>query len=214
MAKKKRKQGQSGARKAAKRQRRSAGSSIARLPTSRSAWLKKAGAWPVHEAAVSSNWTDESQLAVVVVARRSAGGSIAAGLFLMDLCCLGAKNAFAEVFSSESEYERRFRSRFFTDQPMTPINIDLAAKIVRTGVRYARELGFQPNPGYKSARLLLEGSEQERCGEDVPVGGPEGKPLYVAGPDDDVRRIMTHLRAKLGSDGFHFIAPPEELDGL
>jgi len=163
--------------------------------------------------AVSANWEEEDQLAAVVVARRSSGGTVAAALYLVDLCCLGVKNAFAEVFLSVPEYEERFRSRFILDQPMVDIDFDLAAKIVRTGVRYARALGFRPNPGFKHASLLLEGADPDGCCTDIKTGGPEGKPLYIAGPDDDVRRIMTHLRDKMGPTGFHYIAPPDATEG-
>jgi len=41
----------------------------------------------------------------------------------------------------------------------------------------------------------------------IPLGGREGKPFFVAGPYDNVDRIMAKLRRKLGEDGFHFMIP-------
>ena len=213
MGKKKRTQGDNRARKSAKRRQRSVRASTPKLPASRRAWLSKARSWPIHEVVVSSNWAEEAQLATVVVARRSSGGTIVAAMFLVDRCCLGVKNAFSEVFANAGEYDTRFRARFIRGEPMVLIELDLAAKIVRTSVSFARDLGFRPSADYKTARLLLEGADSDRCRTDISTGGPDGKPLYIAGPEDDVRRIMTHLRNKLGLDGFHYIAPPEALDG-
>lgn len=212
MARKKQQQARIRQRKAAKRKqlaRRKA--SAGGPPAGRMTWLKRAGSWPVHEVLVSETWRDPKHVAMVVVARRSTGGTVAAASFLMDLACLGAKNAFIAVFHSEAEYSAGFRREYINQQSMVAVDLDLAARIVQEGVRYGRANGIRPSPDYQRARLLLEGAEPDRCDTEIPLGGPDGKPLYVAGPHDDARRIMDRLRDRLGPDGFHFIVPHEVL---
>jgi len=47
----------------------------------------------------------------------------------------------------------------------------------------------------------------DACEETIPVGGPDGKPFYMAGPDDDVEHIMNTLTRKCGHGNFEFVAP-------
>lgn len=36
--------------------------------------------------------------------------------------------------------------------------------------------------------------------------GKDGKPLYIAGPDDDAQKIIGKLTKKLGKENFGFIS--------
>ena len=45
------------------------------------------------------------------------------------------------------------------------------------------------------------------CSVPVPLGGPEGKPFFIAGPYDNTDRIIARLTKAVGPDGFHFLAP-------
>jgi hypothetical protein len=138
------------------------------------------------------------------VARRGPGGEIAAAICLVDLGCLGVKNAFARLFVSRADYERA-KSRLAT--PKVAVELDLAAKVLRTAIDYAADLGFDPHPDFAEVEPLLAGARPALCEVPVPVGGEDGKPFYVAGPHDDVEAIMGTLAHRLGYGGFDFIAP-------
>jgi hypothetical protein len=142
-------------------------------------------------------------LTEVVVARRGPAGEIAAGICLLDLDCLGVKNAFASLLS-QTDYEY-MKSRLAT--PKVAVGLDLAAKVIGAGIDYATELGFEPHPDFAEMEPLLAGAQPALCDVRVRVGGDDGKPLYVAGPNDDVEAIMAVLTRRLGSDGFRFLAP-------
>ena len=66
-----------------------------------------------------------------------------------------------------------------------------------------------PDRDYYYAREIFGDIDPASCPEAIEYG-TDGKPFYVAGPYDDVERIMDRLTRKLGPDGFHFVAP---LDG-
>src|SRR5260370_20041823 len=71
--------------------------------------LGAAADWPLHECVVSRTWKEPGELVQILVAR-SAGDEIAAAGFLVDLGCLGVKDALSHVLSRR-EYEG-FRQSF------------------------------------------------------------------------------------------------------
>jgi hypothetical protein len=89
---------------------------------------------------------------------------------------------------------------------MTKADLNLAAKIIREAIAYAGELGFKPHRDYRSAMLMLDDADPEACDESIPLG-KDGKPFFVAGPYDNVDRIMSKLTRKLGPDGFTYVVP-------
>lgn len=155
----------------------------------------------------SQSWRDTTQLTQIVVARRAPDGRVAAGVFLVDLACLGVKDGFARLFNSRWEYERELRSRITESQPMEQADLNLAAKIIREAINYAANLGFSPHPDSADAMLVLGKADPDACDVPIPLGGPNGKPLYIAGPYDDVQAIMNRLLRKLGPDGFDYMVP-------
>jgi hypothetical protein len=158
------------------------------------------------EALISKDWNsrDRTALVEVVVARRGSAGEVAAAVCLVDLGCLGIKNAFARLFRSRADYEY-LKSRLST--PKVAVDLDLAVKVIRTAIDYAADLGFDPHPDFAEVEPLLAGAQPGLCDVPVPVGGDEGKPFFVAGPHDDAQAIMATLSRRLGRDGFHFIVP-------
>lgn len=168
--------------------------------------VREAASWPLHEVLVAEHWRDTTQLSQILVARRSPNGEIVAGTFLVDLACMGVKSAFPSRFESVGAYEREFRDGIIDRMPMVSADLNLAAKILHEAVAYAESLGLKPDPDYFVAKLILGDADPSACGEAIPVGH-EGKPLYVAGPDDDSRRIIDTLARKLGPEGFHYVLP-------
>jgi hypothetical protein len=169
--------------------------------------LRSAGGWKIYEVLLTKDWQQPNELVQAIVARRSPSGVIATGVFLIDLGCLGVKQATAGVFGSVPEYEERLRERIIERQPMAEADLNLVAKILREGVAYARSLGFEPDPDYRDAVLILGAADPSKCDVPVHLGGPDGKPFLVAGPYDDARAIIAKLASKCGPDGFHYLAP-------
>ncbi|MBC8160068.1 MAG: hypothetical protein H7Z42_02525, partial [Roseiflexaceae bacterium] len=130
---------------------------------------------------------------------------VAAGLLLVDLACLGVKSAQVKLFAGPAEYHAGLRAHALKIQPMAPAEFNLVAKIIVTGLGYAANLGFKPDPIFAQAQHLLSGADADACATPVPTGGPEGKPFFVAGPYDDPRRIVDHLTRTVGAGNFHYL---------
>jgi hypothetical protein len=191
-------------RKAARRKKRRS----VLPPTLRStrSLLRASGDWPLYECLLTKEWQEEGVITQILVARRSSSGQIAIGAFLVDLGCLGVKSAFGRLLDTRREY-RQLRGGMTANQDMIKADINLVARIIREGIAYAKDLGFKPDPDYRDAMLVLGDADPDACDVPIPLGGKDGKPFFVAGPYDNVDRIMAQLMRKLGPDGFYFIFP-------
>jgi len=191
-------------RKKARRKQKQAGFKQLFRPSSR-ALLRQAGQWPLHEVLLAEEWDQEGAIVQILVARQSPQGQIAVGVFLVDLGCLGVKNAFARIFE-RTDYQK-LRQDMTSGQPMIKADLNLAAKIIVESIAYADQFGFKPNPDYREAMQVLGEAQPEACPVHVPLGGQEGKPFFVAGPYDNVDLIMARLTKAVGPDGFHYLVP-------
>ena len=86
------------------------------------------------------------------------------------------------------------------------VRLDLAAKVIREGVAYARRFGLKPDRDYYEAASLLEGADPDACDVHVPLGR-DGKPFFVAGPYDNAQRIVAQLTRTAGAGNFDFVVP-------
>src|SRR5207247_7615066 len=82
----------------------------------------------------------------------------------------------------------------------------MVAKVIREGIAYARRLGFSPHADYYTAAPLLEGADPDAVTTPVPLG-KDGKPFYVAGPHDNVPRILAQLAKAAGPGAFDSVVP-------
>jgi hypothetical protein len=187
------------------------------LPAKQASGMALAAKWPLHEVLLSRGWDQQAALITILVARRSPmSGKVAAGLLLVDLACLGVKSAQVKLFPGPEEYRAGLRAHAQRIQPLAPADFNLVAKIIATGLDYAAALGFRPDPVFAQAEPLLSGADPAACDTPVPTGGPEGKPLFIAGPHDDAQRIVSQLTRAVGSGNFHYMVggPDGDFDML
>ena len=155
---------------------------------------------------MSEGWQKEGAITQIIVSRRSPEGQLAAGAFLVDLGCLGVKNAMVGLPETRREYQK-LRRDLSGHQDLVVADINLVAKIIREAIAYAEELGFRPHRDYRDARHILGDADPDACDLKVPLGSKDGKPLFIAGPYDNADRIVAKLTRKLGPDGFYYMVP-------
>jgi hypothetical protein len=99
----------------------------------------------------------------VIVARFKLSGDVEAGLFLVDIYCLGIKDAFL-LKVSELEYETRILAGMAeTGGGKESLSPACARKLVEGAVQYAQALGLAPHPDYKKACRVFGGIRPEEC---------------------------------------------------
>ena len=157
------------------------------------------------EAYVSANLF-EAGIGYVVVARFRGRGEMEAGVFLLDVFCLGAKNAF-HTRASTAEYDSQILEQILPADNRKPLDPPSARKLIEGAVGYAQSFGLAPHPDYKMACRVLGGIKSADSTATFTFG-EKGKPLFVQGPNDSpdfCQRILKQLRTRCGVDGFHFI---------
>jgi len=152
----------------------------------------------------------EGGMGAVVIVRYKSGGRVEAGVFLLDTYCLGVKNAFFHQCDEAElpDLVQRMCGGGFGGPP-TEHSGAWGRKLVEGAMEYARRLGFAPHRHYKQAARVLGGINPKDCAETF-VFGRDGKPYFIAGPDDGEARcnlILRILTKKLGPQGFVFTMP-------
>ena len=164
------------------------------------------------EAYVSANLF-EAGIGYVVVARFRGHDETEAGVFLLDVFCLGAKNAFY-TRTSAADYDANLLERILPAGNRKPLDPPTARKLIEGAVGYAQNLGLAPHPDYKMACRVL-GGIQSADSTATFTFGEKGKPLYVQGPHDSpafCQRILKQLRTRCGADGFHYLMVADEME--
>jgi hypothetical protein len=170
--------------------------------------MKKAkpyASYPIHECLIPNDLFI-SGIGELVVTRRIPNGDIAMSAFVIDVFCLGVKDAMFMVLP-ESEYEHKIKGRMSAagDRGFEKLHQTCAKKLLNGVADYAKELGFAPHPDYKNAKEIFGIIDASVC----PVKytyGKEGKPFYMNGPYEspaDIQRIINTLTEKCGADGFN-----------
>lgn len=162
--------------------------------------LRGAARWPVVQALVRTElW--EAGIGSLVIARQESPGRVVMGCFLVDVYCLGVKDAFWRAGSLE-EFKELVR-RMEETQAMGPIAPECLVKIIQGAVAYAQSYGFSPHTDYGHAARLLEGIDPAACPQEFTFGR-DGKPLYIQGPHESTFQAM-NIAERLGELGGHYI---------
>ena len=160
---------------------------------------------PKHEALWPSDLFAQGIGWVIVARFKSGGERVEAGIFLIDVLCLGAKLAVYEVCEA-SDYLRRIRDHYQSRFPMVAAEPACARKLVEQAVQYAKSLGFSPHSDYKQAARVFGGLRAQECAQQFTFGR-EGKPFYRRGPretEEQARRIVEHLDHRCGSGNYDY----------
>ena len=122
-------------------------------------------------------------------------------VYLLDVYCLGVKNAMGPDHM-EDQALRRLTDRVFSayHAPPVPAPIKLVRDLVLGAAEYAHKLGFSPHPDFEQARAHLG----PWTGPSAITFGRDGKPTYIEGPHDDPDHVLRTLRRTVGRKGFHY----------
>jgi hypothetical protein len=145
----------------------------------------------------------------MVAARHLPSGAVGASFFLVDVWCLGIKDAFFRVLP-----ERKFEEHVNTmsaEYRLIPIDPADARKLLQDAAEYAASFGLMPSENFTNTQLIFGDTP---LGEGTFTFGKDGKPFYMSGPNDSPprrRRIMDTLARHAGPQNFDFMV---EVDGL
>lgn len=166
---------------------------------------QKARSLPIFECVVNSGWKEDG-IAHITVARKHNTGNYTVGMYLIDLKCLGVKDA--QYFFNISPFEYRD----LIDETKKNIDIEkvdytLVHNIIYAGIEFAEDYGFRPHKDFTVAEYILEEDSEDielieiECGKD-------NKPFFLRGPldsDQRAKQIIAQLEKTAGSGNYTFV---------
>lgn len=139
----------------------------------------------------------------IVLARRLPSGMVAAGFFLIDVWCLGAKDAFFRVAPLDALKARILAMNEI--EPYMDMDPAVARSLLEGSVAYAESLGLAPCESFDKIKAIFGDIAPAEHGFTF---GKDGKPLYVSGPKDSparIRRVLDALTKSVGAEGFEYV---------
>jgi hypothetical protein len=164
--------------------------------------FKGCEAWPVHGCYEPEGLWEEG-LGNLVIARKAPTGELIVGSYLVDVFCLGVKDAFWRAMSAE-EF-KSIKPKFEIRSPLRSISPERLAKIVTSAVEFAQRFGFPPHTDFRHVGLLLHGIDANACADELAFG-KEGKPFYIQGPYESLPRAQAIVKL-VNAAGGHFVIP-------
>lgn len=155
---------------------------------------------------------DSQGMGTVLLSRRLTDGQVAFALFLLDVYCLGVKQAFAKI-CSYGEYMDQVYSNPDRPENWVTMQPEGVRKLVEGAVAYAAQFGFKPDPDYAEARLLFGDLDPGACSEEFTYGC-NGKPRFIAGPYDNAVRcqyILDALQKHCGDGNYDYVMETAQL---
>jgi len=136
---------------------------------------------------------------VTVLVAAEGGSKVSVCGYLVDVYCLGVKNALGPHGLDRRKLPE-FVHQYFSayDEPPLAAPVDLARHLVFGAVAYARDLGFEPHPDFAAAAGHLE----PWAGPSAISFGRGGRPFFMQGPYDDAASVMKTLERSVGKGNF------------
>jgi len=151
---------------------------------------------PVHECLITRDWRDNG-LALVVLSRQVRDDRLVVATYLVDLYCLGLKDTMFFPNKTIPEYKAMLRKVFRSETPPVKCSPKLARILVYGAIEYAARFGFQPHKDFRITQYALEPDDSPAIPIDVTFGH-NGRPLFIAGPNDNVRKVVRQLETATG----------------
>lgn len=160
---------------------------------------------PIHEC-LAPRELFETGIGSVMLSRQLDQGLLAVAVILVDVFCLGVKDAFLRIVTP-FEYDE-FVAGASAQQTLEPIAPACARKLVEESIAYAHSFGLNPHPDYARTKRIFGALDPAECTESFEFG-KDGKPFYFTGPNDTparIRQILATLEQHCGPGGYNYLA--------
>ena len=168
--------------------------------------------WTVFDTRVGGTIEIEG-MGCATIARRGPHGEVVGVIFLLDMYCLGVKD-LTPYFGSESGWKQRMEHLNSGEGGMYAESPEAVRKLVEGAVEYAKSFGIEPCREWASAAHIFGDIDSSQCLKEFTYGR-DGKPTFIAGPNDGparIQQILNILSENPGDGNFHFMIPAESLE--
>jgi len=159
---------------------------------------------PVFECLINHDW-EENKMCNILITRQHKNGNYTSGVYLVDLYCLGVKDAECSFNKTPYEY-KEFKDEYFPDDIFETVEYSLVHNIIMAGLEFANDYGFQPCKEFKSrAQYILDEDTDDIELIEIECG-KNNKPLILAGTEnqEESKRAFNHLNSTVGPGEFYY----------
>ena len=147
----------------------------------------------------------EQGMVTVTVFRNVSGGNGVVAAFCVDLYCLGVKDSFVRAGT-----RTQFNDMMAQRDDSRPMPTEDAKKLIEGAVEFAESCGIKPHRDYEKAMRYLHDVDSSQSSA-VFEYGKDGKPFFIAGPNDTpakCEKIKQALDKHVGEGNYGFIQAP------
>jgi len=160
---------------------------------------------PFGDCYISEEWKARG-LASIIISKLMPSGNYIFGSYLIDIFCLGLKDTMYKFNISEIEFKEMLET-FESRESTVKCDVTTIHNIIYGAIDYADELGFKPSKDFDLTQHLLNPDLITDEIDEIEFG-KNGKPLFIAGPFDNSKRILAILHQSVGEGNYEFITEP------
>jgi hypothetical protein len=163
---------------------------------------------PVYKCFVNKDW-QESKMGDVIVMRKHANGNITAGMFLVDLLCLGVKDTTFLFNENEEEITRKLEPALKLAEQ---VDYNTAHNIVYAGHDFAMDFDIKPHKDFAITKYILEDDDDSIPLVEIPTGADDGKPYLLTGKPGQYADALLKLKKNAGEGNYYYTTDQHEGD--
>src|SRR4051794_33442597 len=156
---------------------------------------------PIYKCFVNKAW-NEAHEANVVVMRSHVNGNITAGIYLVDLMCLGIKDTFYFFNQPEKEILEHFPVDI--NEMFDEVEYALAHNIIYAGHDFALDYGIEPHKDFVVTKFILEEDNDNIPLIDIPVGDEDGMPHLMVNQPGEYSSALAKLHKNAGEGNYKY----------
>jgi hypothetical protein len=176
-------------------------------PQSLAEQITLASSGSVVHCCVQATLTEEG-IGGLLISREAPQQRVAFAVLLVDVLCLGIKDAFGNLVS-RGEY-RQFYEQFSQRHPLIALTPASGRQLVEDALAYAGKFGIGPHADFHRVKGIFAGIEAAGATRRFDFGGEDGKPYFIAGPNDSpyrCRQVIQLLQQHCPAGEFSFLIP-------
>lgn len=152
---------------------------------------------PIYKCYINEDWND-AKLANIIVMRQHSNENITAGVFLIDLLCLGIKEC-DYIFNTPLEELNNVSA-----MGLIETDYNTAHNVIYAGHDFALHFEISPHKDFEIAKYILEDDDDSIPLMEIAVGDEDGNPYLLVNEDYNYKPILAKLEKHAGKDNFSF----------
>ncbi|MDB5329020.1 MAG: hypothetical protein JWP03_171 [Phycisphaerales bacterium] len=159
---------------------------------------------------VNEHWQEMGMVSMNILGH-AGGGRYAMSAFLIDIWCVGLKDAWGKPEIGRAEFMEDMLTPWSKRMPLEKLEVAEARRLVAAGVRFARQNGFRLPAGWEKWASIL-GGLGDIASVDLTGFTKDGKLLYMGTGDFIRKNLIACTPEEFFSHPDHdWVAPPDDL---